>query len=252
MFVTASDMKNQFGQYLKQTMDENTQFIITKNNKRVARLSPYISDIEKYYTIREDAVDYEYDSMRVSYEEFMEIYEKSNTRMEFINGQIYVISAPGLNHQAILGNLYIIFKDYFKGKKCHPFMAPLDIHFRKKNIQDPDVMQPDLVVLCDLEGNVNAKQRYTGTPSLTLEIISPSSRSIDMVYKLNTFMISGVLEYWVVDPAKKTISVYCFEDCKVDRMEFYKSGETARSFVYEGLSADVGALLNNEIWGSSE
>jgi len=245
-------MKNQFGQYLKQTMDENTQFIITKNNKRVARLSPYISDIEKYYTIREDAVDYKYDSMMVSYEEFMEIYEKSNTRMEFINGQIYVISAPGLNHQAILGNLYIIFKDYFKGKKCHPFMAPLDIHFRKKNIQDPDVMQPDLVVLCDLEDNVNAKQRYTGTPSLTLEIISPSSRSIDMVYKLNTFMISGVLEYWVVDPAKKTISVYCFEDCKVDRMEFYKSGETARSFVYEGLSADVGALLNNEIWGSSE
>ena len=37
------------------------------------------------------------------------------------------------------------------------FVAPFDVHFRKKDIKDPDVMQPDIIVLCDLENNINEK-----------------------------------------------------------------------------------------------
>ncbi|HZK71642.1 MAG TPA: Uma2 family endonuclease [Clostridia bacterium] len=110
------------------------------------------------------------------------------------------MSSPNIFHQAILGNLLVLFKEHFKGKKCRPFLAPFDVHFRKKDIKDPDVMQPDLIVLCDLENNINEKGRYLGTPTLTLEILSPSTKSIDMVYKLNTFMTSGVSEFWIIDP----------------------------------------------------
>ncbi len=48
MFATASEMKNNFGQYLKHVTDEGGEVIITKTNVRVARLVPYVSDIEKY------------------------------------------------------------------------------------------------------------------------------------------------------------------------------------------------------------
>lgn len=245
MFATASDMKNNFGHYLKHIMDENGEVIITKNNLRVARLVPYVSDIERYYTVRENAAKYEYDKKTVSYEEFMEIYDKSNTRMEFLNGEIHVMSSPDVNHQAILGSLYVTFNEFFKGKKCKPFMAPFDVHFRKKDIKDPDVLQPDLIVLCDLENNVNQKKRYTGTPTLTLEILSSSTRSIDMVYKLNTFMTSGVSEYWIVDYDNQRITVYDFIDFQIDNMEVYKKGETARSQYFEGLAVDIGQLFED-------
>src|SRR5689334_1627628 len=102
MFATASDMKNNFGQYLKHVMDEDDEIIITKNNVRVARLVPYVSDIEKYFTIRENAVNYDYNKKTVSYEEFMEIYEKSNARMEFINGEIIIMDSPSFFHQSLL------------------------------------------------------------------------------------------------------------------------------------------------------
>jgi len=95
MFASASEMKNGFGQYLKHVTDENGEVIITKNNIRVARLVPYVSDIEKYYTVKENALLYEYNKKTVSYEEFMEIYEKSDARMEFINGEIFVLVLPG-------------------------------------------------------------------------------------------------------------------------------------------------------------
>lgn len=41
----------------------------------------------------------------VSYEEFMQICEKSTLRMEYINGEIHLLGAPDLGHQEILGRL---------------------------------------------------------------------------------------------------------------------------------------------------
>ena len=243
MFATASEMKNKFGQYLKHVTDENGEIIITKNNVRVARLVPYVSDIEKYFTIMENAVNYDYNKKTVSYEEFMEIYAKSNVRMEYLNGEIYIMGSPDINHQEMLGDLYMVFRDFFKGKKCRPFMAPFDVHFWKNDIDVPDVLQPDLIVLCDLESSINEKKRYTGTPALTLEILSASTRSRDMVYKLNTFMMSGVSEYWIVDLDSQRITIYNFTDFKIDKMEVYKKGEVARSVHFEGLEADVESLF---------
>jgi prevent-host-death family protein len=245
MFASASEMKNSFGQYLKHVTDESGEVIVTKNNVRVARLVPYVSDIEQYYTVKENALQYEYNRKTVSYLEFMEIYEKSNARMEFINGEIYILSSPNIYHQEILGNLYVLFKEFFKGKKCRPYLAPFDVHFRKKDIKDPDVMQPDLIVLCDMENNINEKGRYMGTPALTLEILSPSTRSIDMVYKLNTFMTSGVKEYWIVDIDSKWITAYNFIDLKVVRMDIFKPGDILHSQEFEGLSVDVKNLFDD-------
>lgn len=247
MFATASEMKNSFGQYLKHVTEEDGEIIITKNNIRVARLVPYVSDIEKYYTIRENAANYDYDRKTVSYEEFMEIYAKSNARMEFLNGEIHIMSSPDIDHQGMLGNLHMLFKEFFKGKKCKPFMAPFDVHFWKKDIKDPDVLQPDLIVLCDLENNINERRRYTGTPTLTLEILSSSTRSRDMVYKLNTFMTSGVSEYWIVDIENQRITIYTFVDLQVDKMEVYKNGEVAKSTYFEGLEADIKLLFDEMI-----
>lgn len=245
MFATASDMKNNFGQYLKHVTDESGEVIITKNNLRVARLVPYVSDIEKYYTVKENAANYDYNKKTVSFEEFLEIYEKGNARMEFLNGEIYIMSSPDYDHQDILGNLYVLFKEYFKGMKCKPFLAPFDVIFRKQNIKDPDMLQPDLIVLCDVENNINEKRRYTGIPTLTIEILSTSTRSRDMVYKLNTYMTSGVSEYWIVDADNRRITIYTFVNFQVDKMEVYKIGEIAKSVIFGGLAVDIKPLFED-------
>ncbi|MDD5603079.1 MAG: type II toxin-antitoxin system prevent-host-death family antitoxin [Eubacteriales bacterium] len=246
MLATASDLKNNFGKYLRHVIDENGEIIVTKNNTRVARLVPYVSDIERYFTVRENAADYDYNKKTVSYEEFMEIYKKTSTRMEFINGEIIIMESPLFSHQRILGDLYIIFRQYFNSKKCSPFLAPFDVIFRKKDIKDPDVTQPDLIVICDAD-NLNERGRYMGTPSLTLEIMSRSTRSRDMVYKLNTYMMSGVSEYWIVDPYNAVVVVYAFKDLEIDKIDTYRKGETARSVFYEGLAVEVDSIMPDPV-----
>lgn len=248
--VTATQLKQNFGKYLDY-VEQLNDVVITKNGRKVARLTPYVTDIEQYFTVRENALDYRYGGKKVSYEEFMEIYEKSTLRMEYINGEIYLLASPGITHQEILGRLYLIFSDYFKGKKCKVFVAPFDVHFRKKGFKEPDVMQPDISVACDLKGNVSEKGRYMGTPALVIEILSDSTRKKDMIDKLNTYMLSGVKEFWIADPRQESIMIYNFNDCDIDGLKVYEKGQTAFSRAFMGLSADVESLFS-DLTGTTE
>ncbi|MGE5558063.1 MAG: type II toxin-antitoxin system prevent-host-death family antitoxin [Bacillota bacterium] len=242
--ITATELKQNLGKYMN-FVEQQNDVVITKNGTKIARLTPYVTDIEQYFTIRERALDYQYGGKKVSYEEFMEIYEKSTLRMEFINGEIYLLASPDIRHQEMLGRLYVRFNEYFKGKKCRVFLAPFDVHFRKKDIKEPDVMQPDVLVACDLETNVTEKGRYMGTPTLVVEILSDGTRTKDMIDKLNTYMLSGVKEYWIIDQKQENIMIYGFENHEIDRYKTYEKGEFARSLVFQGLSADVGELYGD-------
>lgn len=244
--ITATELKQNFGKYLDYVEQQN-DVVITKNGTKIARLTPYITDIEQYFIVREKALDYQYGGKKVSYEEFMEISEKSTLRMELINGEIHLLSSPSIGHQEILGRLYLIFNDYFKGKKCRVFFAPFDVHFKKKEIKEPDVMQPDILVACDIENNVTEKGRYMGTPALVIEILSDSTRSKDLIDKLNTYRLSGVQEYWVIDQKQESILVYRFENYEIENYKTYEKGSVAKSSVFNGLVTDVESLFKELI-----
>lgn len=236
--ITATELKSNLGKYLDLVSDDN-EVVITKNGKKTIRMTPYITDIERYFTVKETALDYQYGGKKVSYEEFMEIYEKSDLRMEYINGEIVLLSSPSTFHQDISGNLFMIFRKYLAGKPCKVFYAPFDVHFFKKDFKDPDVMQPDLLIACDLESTVTEKGRYMGTPTLVVEILSSSTRSKDMVDKLNTYMLSGVKEFWVVDPKAETVLVYGFKDFEIDFFNTYKKGDVVESYWFQNLVAPI-------------
>lgn len=236
--ITATEFKTNLGKYMDYAM-ENHEVVITKNGKKVVRLTPYITDIEQYFTVHEEAHDYQYGGKKVSYEEFMEIYENTELRMEFINGEIVLLASPNTFHQEISGNLFVILKNFLKGKPCKVFYAPFDVHFFKKDISTPDVMQPDLLIACDMEEAIDENDRYMGTPTLVIEILSKSTRSKDMVDKLNTYIMSGVREFWIVDPKSLTVIVYGFKDCKIESFDSYRLDDTIHSYFFEGLTVAV-------------
>ena len=244
--ITATELKQNLGKYMD-FVERQNDVVITKNGTKIARLTPYVTDVEQYFAVREKVLDYQYGGKKVSYEEFMEIYEKSTLRMELIHGEIYLLASPSIGHQEILGRLYLIFNEYFKGKKCRVFLAPFDVHFKKKELQEPDVMQPDLLVACDLENNITEKGKYMGTPALVIEILSDGTRSKDMIDKLNTYRLSGVKEYWIVDQKQENIMVYGFADYEIDKYQTYQKGDVARSLAFNGLSTEIEILFNELI-----
>lgn len=241
--ITATELKQNLGKYLD-LVEQQNDVVITKNGSKIARLTPYVTDIEQYFLVKQNALDYQYGGKKVSYEEFLEISEKSTLRMELLNGEIYILASPNINHQEILGRLYPVFHEYFKGKKYRVFLAPFDVRLKKKDIKTPDVFQPDILVACDLENNISEKGRYMGTPALVIEILSDSTRNRDMVDKLNTYMLSGVKEYWIIDIKNESILIYEFNNCEIDKYNVFKKENVADSLVFKGLSADVEGLFS--------
>ena len=91
--ITATDLKKNLGKYLDY-VSANNEVVITKNGEKAVRMTPYLSDYARYnlMKLKEQALDYQYAGQKVSYEQFMDIYENSELRMEYVEERI-ILSA---------------------------------------------------------------------------------------------------------------------------------------------------------------
>ncbi len=115
-------------------------------------------------------------------------------RWEIIDGIAYNMSpAPSTKHQTVVGNLFVKFIQSCAGKPCKPFIAPTDV-----KLSDRDVVQPDLLVVCD-PAKITPSH-VEGPPDLVVEILSPNTSAKDLREKKVLYERAGVKEYVVVDP----------------------------------------------------
>jgi prevent-host-death family protein len=233
MRVTTTDIQNAFGKYL--SLVEKEDIIITKNGRSVAKLTRY--NEPDFFLLHEESLKNK-PTRKISYEEYMELVESSDQRYELIDGEVYLLASPSFQHQVIVNEIAWHFGNYFRGKPCQPVTAPLDIRLfgiATKFEEDPNVVQPDVVVICDRD-KVNEDGRYEGIPTLVVEVLSPSTKSKDMVAKLNLYMKSGVSEYWIVDIKSKAIFKYSFsEKREIEELTILKEEDTIKSTAFEGL-----------------
>lgn len=235
MKATATEIKNNLGRYLK--ISENEDVIITKNGKEIACLSKYDPDAKNKYLICEASSAYSSGPVITgTYDEYLRLVEDSRNRYEYINGTIYLLASPTHTHQLISSRINGKLFDWFRDKKCKPFYAPYDVNIpigKEKN-----TVQPDILVISDSE-NVDEKGKYHGIPSLVVEIISPSTKSKDMIAKLELYMKGGIGEFWIVDPETCEMLVYTFKDKNIDRFRTYKCKDVAHSCFFEGLNVGL-------------
>jgi Uma2 family endonuclease len=112
-------------------------------------------------------------------------------RYEIIDGTLIVSPGPELRHQAVQSELL---RTLFGGCPADMIVlaSPTDVV-----LADDTAVQPDALVVrrADLVG-----RRLTATPLLVVEILSPSTRLIDLNLKKARYERAGVPSYWVIDP----------------------------------------------------
>jgi prevent-host-death family protein len=206
MRVPSTEIQNNFGKYLK-FAEANEEIIVTKNGKDIAIMTACHEQVRDW--IMEDAAVYKTNDY-VTYEEFLQLVEQSEQRYELIDGVVYNLSAPSYKHQYAVQELIGTFYNWFKGKSCTPLTSPFDVTFFKQD-DNICVVQPDILVICDKE-NIDQKGKYKGTPTLVVEVLSPSTRSKDLIKKLDLYKQCGVKEYWIVDPMNEQVTIYSLAD----------------------------------------
>lgn len=154
-------------------------------------------------------------------------------RAELINGEIYYMSPPSWTHQKLSREMCFSIADYIKNMSgaCEVLAAPFAVFL---NQDDTNYFEPDISVICDLS-KLDEKGCH-GAPDWIIEIVSPSSRPRDYIKKMLKYGTAGVREYWIVDPEKRMVTVYQFEE---ERMEQYAFGEDVPVGIFEDLFIKV-------------
>ncbi|GHS96519.1 hypothetical protein AGMMS50276_15020 [Synergistales bacterium] len=132
-------------------------------------------------------------------------------RYELIDGEAFLMSpAPTTRHQRLLSDLHRQIANYFHGKECEVFFAPVDVFLPNGDEEDDDdidtIVQPDIVIVCD-ESKVREKGIF-GAPDVVFEVLSPSTKSRDKDEKLRLYERAGVKEYFIVDPQENIVTAY--------------------------------------------
>ena len=159
-------------------------------------------------------------------------------RAELLEGELYMMAPPSTGHQRLvhffdkkIGN-YI---DAHHGT-CEVFPAPFGV-FLKDDKGNDAYVEPDISVVCDPDKLDN--KGCHGAPDWVIEIVSPSSKRMDYLRKMNLYLMAGVREYWIVDPVKKLVMVYDFEN---EDTEQYTFQDSIKVGIYEDLRIDFAEM----------
>ena len=156
-------------------------------------------------------------------------------RYELIDGALIVTPSPAVPHQVVVGNVYSALRAVCP-HDVRVMLAPLDI-----TVSELTVMQPDLLVATR---EALSGRKLVGVPSLAIEVLSPSTRLIDLNLKKAAFERAGVASYWVVDPEQLTITVWELVDGAYAEVASAASGRTLSVERPFPIALEVGTLLD--------
>ena len=112
----------------------------------------------------------------------------------------------------------------------------------KKDEDTKNVVQPDIVVICD--SSKLDEKGCKGTPDLIIEIVSPASASIDNIKKMELYEKNGVKEYWIVHPIYKIITIYKItENGLYVKPEIYSEEDKIEVELLKGLTVDLSLVF---------
>lgn len=172
-----------------------------------------------------------------SYEDYLNWDDEY--KYQILDGIAYMSAAPSRRHQEIQVELLRQISNYLLGKDCKVYGSPFDVRFGDseldKNIMN--VVQPDIAIVCD-KSKLDDRG-CLGAPDWIIEIVSPSTASIDYIKKLKLYEEQKVKEYWIVHPIDRIVIIYKLQNNKYERPEIFSD----EGFINAGIFSDFSIQL---------
>jgi len=123
-------------------------------------------------------------------EEYLELEKTSPVRHEYVGGELHAFAGASERHNRIAGNVYAFLWTAARGGPCRVFMSDM-----KLQVSEDQVYYPDVFVTCDPNDNDPYVKK---NPCLVVEILSPSTESMDRREKLIAYRSLPELEAYVI------------------------------------------------------
>ena len=133
---------------------------------------------------------------------------KDGLRYELVRGELRKMSPAGFEHGALVMSVSLVLGPYVK---AHDLGVCCGAETGFKLASDPDtVLAPDVGFIRRERIPAGALPRnfWPGAPDLAVEIMSPGDSVVGAGRKAGDWLAAGALAVWVVDPKKRTVTVY--------------------------------------------
>ena len=163
-----------------------------------------------------------------SSESYLDAEATSPDKNEFVNGYLRAMSGATVRHNQVAANLLGLLWSNLNRSKCKAFTSDMKIRIRRESMTW--FYYPDASVVC--ESN-RPSEVFQDKPVLVIEILSPSTRSIDLDEKLSNYLSIDSLQMYLI-----------LEQDRADAVAYRRSNAVASSdlFVrecYVGLGARI-------------
>ena len=140
-------------------------------------------------------------------------------RHELIDGCLLLTPVPGVAHQIAVGNLL-----HLLHARCPPELellpGPLDVV-----LSADTVLRPDLIVA---HREDFTERDLPKAPLLAVEVLSPSTKRVDLMLKWSRLEAAGCPAYWVVDPDTPRLIAWEMRDGAYAQVAEVTGDEVAR------------------------
>jgi Uma2 family endonuclease len=169
-----------------------------------------------------------------TYDDYLELPSDGKT-YQIVGGDLYVVPAPTTYHQKVSINIASIIWNYVRKTDWgEVYDAPIDIHF-----SSTDIVQPDIVCVSRGRLAIIKENGIFGAPDLVVEVLSPSTRSMDAKTKKALYERYGVFEYLLVYPEEKKVESFLLRQGEYRGPKTYLGDEEMETVSIPGLKLDL-------------
>lgn len=135
--------------------------------------------------------------------EYLEWELKSPVKHEYVDGEVYAMSGASRRHNLIVGNLLRrALNASAEQKHCQVFGSDMRVQVDARN----SYYYPDVSACCDPD---DRDELYVTSPCLIIEVLSPSTASIDRREKRASYAtLPSLRDYIIVDQDRLRVELY--------------------------------------------
>lgn len=121
-------------------------------------------------------------------------------RLELVDGEVAASPSPAPRHSFVVLSLSRILGNHIDEHELGELYGDVDTL-----LDDFNIRRPDLLFYSTENLDRIGEKFMEGPPDLAIEVLSPSSVTIDRKNKFAQYRKAGVKFYWIVDPQHRTI-----------------------------------------------
>jgi Uma2 family endonuclease len=138
---------------------------------------------------------------RMTVDQFLAWAEDRPDRYELFRGEVYKMSPETVGHIKVKGTVYLVLVAAVRQTTlpCHVLTDGVTVR-----IDEATAYEPDALVYCGEEAEANSLE--IPNPVIIVEVLSPSTRRVDVSLKLaGYFRLPSLAHYLIVDPTQPSI-----------------------------------------------